>query len=65
MSKYVVGDTVRDGWGRSVRIVCVDMVDPSYPVVGLVMLREGGETPGCYTAEGRVFENEESEEDLI
>jgi hypothetical protein len=63
--KYTVGDIVKDGWGRKVRIICIDMDDLDYPVVGLVKLVNGGEAPYCYTAKGKAFDDENLKDDLI
>lgn len=49
--------------GRPARVICTDAAGP-YPVVALVMLREGREFVETYTRDGCVLSEKEDVEDL-
>lgn len=66
MSKISMDKKYRTRDGLPVRILCLDMKDPDYPVVGLAESPNGYELMCCFTPEGRFsICDSEHDRDLI
>lgn len=67
LEAYKNGAKIQTRNGRKVRIICTDVENPCFTIIGLVKLKDGNELNQSYTSKGKVHvaESAISDNDLV